>query len=89
MLGTARDKAGAELGEYAEVEARVGQLEAERVFPVDAGAHGVGGLPIAEVFEKLQDRDQSEPPRRQAGLTSGEIEVAEVLVLVKGAELIV
>jgi hypothetical protein len=27
------------------VKARVGQLEPEGILPVDAGAHGVGGLP--------------------------------------------
>jgi hypothetical protein len=30
------------------METRVGQLEAERVLPVDAGTYGIGGLSIAE-----------------------------------------
>ena len=54
VLCPSRDKAGAELGEYAEVKAGVGQLEPERVFPVDPGAHGVGSLAVTEVLEELE-----------------------------------
>jgi hypothetical protein len=50
-LGPAGDQASAELREPAEVKAGVGQLEAEGVLPVDAGAHGVGGLPVTEGLE--------------------------------------
>jgi hypothetical protein len=70
------------------VEAGVGQLEPERVLPVDAGTHGVGGLPIAQVLEELENGDQGQPPRREAGLAPGGVELAEILVLVEGAELV-
>ena len=69
-------QAGAELGQHAEVEAGVGQLEPERVLPVDPGAHGVGGLPVAEVLEELEDRDQGQPPRGQGGLALAGVEPA-------------
>ena len=62
MLRPAGEEVGAELGQDAEMEAGVGQLEAERVFPVDAGAHRIGGLAVAEVLQELQDRDQGKPP---------------------------
>jgi hypothetical protein len=88
VLRPARDEAGAELGENAEVETGVGQLEAEGVFPVDAGAHGVGGLPITEVLQELEHRHKSQPPRGQAGLAPGGVETAEILVLIEGAELV-
>src|SRR3954468_12406366 len=65
-----------------------GQLEPERGLPVDAGAHGVGGLPVAEVLEELEDRDQRQPPRREAGLAANGVELAEIPVLVEGAELV-
>src|SRR5215210_2779599 len=74
--------------EHAEVKARVGELEAEGVFPVDAGAHGVGGLPVTEGLEELEECHKSQPPRSQAGLTAGGVELAEALVLVEGAELV-
>ena len=88
VLGPARDETGAELAEHAEVETGVGQLEPERVFPVDAGAHGIGGLPITEVLQKLEDRYKSQSPRGQAGLAPGGEEAVEILVLVEGAELV-
>jgi hypothetical protein len=87
-LRPSRDEAAAELGEHAEVEAGVGQLEPERVLPVDAGTHGVGGLPVAQVLEELENGDQGQPPRREAGLAPGGVELAEILVLVEGAELV-
>ena len=58
VLGAARNKAGTELGQDAEVKPRVGQLKPKRVLPIDAGAHSVGGLPVAEMLEELEDRDQ-------------------------------
>ncbi len=88
VLRPSRDEAGAELGRRAEVEPRIGQLEPERVLPVDPGAHRIRGLPVAEVLEELEDRDQRQPPRRQAGLTPAGVERGEALVLVEGAELV-
>ncbi len=88
VLRPLSDEAGAELRKHAEVKARVGQLEAERILPVIARAHGIGSLPVARVLQELEHRDQRQPPRRKAGLTPGRVELAEVLVLVKGAELV-
>ena len=70
------------------MKARVGQLEPERVLPVDAGAHGVGSLPITEVLQELEHRHKRQSPRGQAGLAPGGVEAVEVLVLVEGAELV-
>ena len=88
VLRLAGDEAGAELGQHAEVEAGVGQLEPERILPVDPGAHGVGRLPVAEVLEELEDRDQGQPPWGESGLAPAGIEPPEILVLVEGAELV-
>lgn len=88
MLRPACDQAGAELGQHAEVETGVGQLEAEGIFPVNARTHGVGSLTVAEVLEKLKHRHQRQPPRRKAGLPPLGIERAEVLVVVEGPELV-
>jgi putative transposase len=81
-------QAGTELGEDAEAEAGVGQLEAEGVLPIDPGAHGIGRLPVAEVFQELEDRDQRQPPGRESGLAPAGVEAAEVLVAVERAELV-
>ena len=88
VLRPAPNETGTEFGEHAEMEAGIGQLEAERVLPVDAGAYGIGGLPITEVLEELEDRDQGQTPRCQGGLAPGGVEVAEVLVFVERAELV-
>ena len=88
MLRLAGDKAGPELGEHAEVEPGISQLEPQRVLPVDPGPDSVGGLPIAEVLEELEDRDQSQPPRRKGGLPPARVEPSEVLILVEDAKFI-
>jgi hypothetical protein len=48
LLGAADDQTPAELAQHAVVEAGVGQLERERVLPVDARAHRVGRLAVGE-----------------------------------------
>jgi hypothetical protein len=88
MLRLAGDKAGPELGERAEVEPGISQFEPQRILPVDPGAHSVGGLPVAEVLEKLEDRDQSQSPWRKGGLPPGRVEPLEVLILVEDAKFI-
>ena len=88
VLGPTRDEAGAELAEHAEVKAGVGELEPEGIFPVDAGAHGIGGLPITEVLQELEHRHKRQSPRGQAGLAPSGVERAEILVLEEGAELV-
>src|SRR4051794_33732088 len=88
MLRPSGDQTGTELGQHAEVEARIGQFEAERVFPVNAAAHGISSLPVTEVFQELKRRDQSQPPWREAGLASGGIECAKVLILKQSSELV-
>jgi hypothetical protein len=82
------DEARAELGQHAEVEPRVGELKPECILPIDPGTHGIGRLPVAEMLEELEHRDQRQPPRRQARLTSGRVKRGKVLVLVKRAELV-
>lgn len=51
--GLAIDEAGPELGQDAEMKAWVGELEAERVFPVDPRPHGLGCLPVAQLLQEL------------------------------------
>ena len=85
---TAGEQAGAELAEHGGVEPRVGQLEAEQVLPVDAGADGVGGAAVGEVLAELEDGDQGQPPGREGGLASAGIEVGEVGVVEDGAEFV-
>jgi len=57
-LGTRRDEAVAEFAEHRRVEPRVVQLQAEGIFPVDAPAHRIGGLAIAQSLGEREDRRQ-------------------------------
>src|SRR5829696_7768393 len=88
MLRLAGDKAGPKFGEHAEVEPGISQFEPQGVLPVDPGPDSVSGLSIAEVLEELEDRDQSQPPRRKGGLPPARIEPSEVLILVEDAKFI-
>src|SRR4051794_35818696 len=88
MLRPSGDQTGTELAQHAEVEARVRQFEPERVFPVNAAADGISGLPVTEVFQELKRRDQSQPPWREARLAAGGIECAKVFVLKQSPELV-
>src|SRR5215213_3044665 len=88
MLRLVRNKAGAELRQHAEVEARVRQLEPQRIFPVNPPAHRIGGLPVTEMLQELKHRNQRQTPGSQARLTADGIQRAEVRVLVNEGELI-
>jgi hypothetical protein len=58
------DQPGPELRQHAEIEARIGQLQTQAVFPVDTPADRVGGLPIGEVLRELQHGDHRQLPGR-------------------------
>jgi hypothetical protein len=47
------DEAGAELGEDRGIEARIVQLQAEQILPVDAAADGIRRLPVGEALAEL------------------------------------
>jgi hypothetical protein len=75
VLRPSRDEAAAELGEHAEVEAGSVSSSPSAYFQSMRARTGVGGLPVAQVLEELEDRDQGQPPRREAGLAPGGVEL--------------
>src|SRR4051794_25006310 len=88
LLGAALEQPGAELAQDRGVEAGVGQLQPERVLPVDPGAHGFRGPPVGQVLAELQQGGQGQPPRRQPGLAALREEVDEVGVGEDGSQLV-
>jgi hypothetical protein len=86
LLGGPADQTCAELTEYGEAEAGVRQFQAEGVFPVDAGADGIGRLPVGQVLEELKDSDQREPPGGLGGSAATGVEGGEGLVGEDGAQ---
>jgi hypothetical protein len=57
------EQSRAELGEHRGVKARVRQVKAQRVLPVQPCSHRVGGLPIGEALDELQHQHQRQPGR--------------------------
>src|SRR5262249_37963667 len=64
------------------------QFQAEGVFPIDAGADGLGRLPVGQVLDELKDGDQGEPPGGLGGSAAAGVEGGEVLVSEDGAQFV-
>jgi hypothetical protein len=63
LLQVVVDHPGAELGQDAEVEARIVQTQAQGIGPGQLVPRGLGRLPVGEVLGHLKDRDQSQTAR--------------------------
>ena len=64
LAGFMVKQAGAELAQDAVVEARVGQVQGQKVLPVDPRPNRIGRLPVGKALAELHQRDQGQPPRR-------------------------
>src|SRR3954451_13403661 len=81
LLRATSQKTVSKLAKDTKVKARVGQLEAEKVLPVDPGPDRLSGLPITQALAELHQRDQGQAPGRTGWLTLLGIEVGEVAIL--------
>src|SRR5215218_6826786 len=81
LLRAAGQKTVSKLAEHAEVKARVRQLEAEQVLPVDPRPDRLSRLSIAQALPELHQRDQGQAPGWTGWLTLLGIEVGEVAIL--------
>jgi hypothetical protein len=52
------------------VEACVGKLKTERVFPVDTPPNRIGGLAVRKPFRELEHRSKCQPTRGFCRLTA-------------------
>jgi hypothetical protein len=86
VLGFCLEQPVAELRQHAEVKSRICQLQPQRVLPVDARAHCIGRLAIAQVLQELEDGHQGQPPGRQTWLSSTGVERGEVFIAVQLGE---
>src|SRR3954468_3194446 len=80
LLRAAGQKTISKLAEDTKAKARVGQLEAEQVLPVDPRPDRLSGLPITQALAELHQRDQGQAPGRTGWLTLLGIEVGEVAI---------
>src|SRR5215210_2079345 len=62
------DQALAKLAQDGGIEARIGQLQRQGIFPINASAYGGGGLLIGESFCKLHDGHERKLSGRFSGL---------------------
>src|SRR3954468_20160677 len=81
LLRAAGQKTISKLAEDTKVKARVGQLEAEQVLPIDPGPDRLSRLSIAQALAELHQRDQGQPPGWAGRLALLGIEVGEVAIL--------
>src|SRR5215472_1848789 len=82
LFGPALDQACAKFRQNAMVKAGIGQLQAKRVFPSEPITYRISSLAIGQAFQKLEDRDQSQPPWRESGLTMRRKQVSKRLIRV-------
>jgi hypothetical protein len=80
------DEPGAERTQDGMVEARIGEVQAEDVLPINAAADGIRGLAIGETFGTLEDGSQCQARGRLCGLPTRREERRELRVVVEGAE---
>src|SRR6185369_13922243 len=80
LLRAAGQKTVSKLAEHAEVKARVRQLEAEQVLPVNPRPDRLSGLPITQALAELHQRDKGQAPGWTGWLTLLGIEIGEVAV---------
>jgi hypothetical protein len=78
--GLMGDQSAAEFAEHRGIEARIGQLQRERVLPINAPTHRIGGLSVAESFLKLEDCHQRQSPGGCCGLASLGVQVSKQLI---------
>src|SRR4051794_4595209 len=81
LLRAAGQKTISKFAEDTKVKARVGQLEAEQVRPIDPGPDRLSRLSIAQALAELHQRDQGQAPGWAGWLTLLGIEVGEVAIL--------
>src|SRR5215210_525051 len=81
LLRATGQKTVSKLAEDTKVKARVGQLEAEKILPIDPGPDRLSGLPIAQALAELHQRDQGQPPGWTGRLALLGIEVGKVAIL--------
>jgi len=73
-------QSGAELTQQRGIKAGIAQLQSQAILPIDATAHRLGGLSVRESLQKLEDRDQRQPPGRLGGLPDRREQIRKGLI---------
>jgi len=71
------------LAQYRKIEPGILQFQAQQVFPINPTANSIRSLPIRQVFSKLQNGDDCQPPRRFGRLPSLRKQSRKLVVMVE------
>jgi hypothetical protein len=82
----ALNEAGAELAQDRGIKARIGQLEGEGIFPIDASAHSVGGLAVGQAFCELHHQHQRQPCGLFRWLSGMGKQASKLRIVIEGAK---
>jgi hypothetical protein len=86
LLGPSGHQARAKLAQDRAITPRVGQLQVEGVFPVQAPPDGFCRLAVGQALGKLHNRHQGQAPRGEGGLPLSRKERRKVLILIERTE---
>jgi hypothetical protein len=85
--GVMHEEPVAEIVQQSKVKTWVVQVKAQGIFPIHATAHGIGGLPVSEPFDRLHHHDQRQTPEGYFHRTPlGRIEIGKELIVIERAE---
>ena len=68
------------------VKPGVGELQAQQLLPVNPAPHGIGRLPVREIFRELQQRHQRQLPGSLGHLPPLWKQVSKEGIVIKRAE---
>jgi hypothetical protein len=78
----------AKFAQHRSVKAVIVEWQSEQIFSVQAAAHRIGSLRIAQLFGKLQDADQHQLPRRIGGRPGRGREIGAGLIVMQTGQLV-
>ncbi|ACA18375.1 hypothetical protein M446_4012 [Methylobacterium sp. 4-46] len=84
--GLVLQQPAAELAQDAGIEAGIGEVEGQQVFPVNPGSDRLSGLAVAQAFAELQEGDEGQAPGCVRGLAAAGKEVSERSIGEDGAQ---
>jgi hypothetical protein len=67
------------------MKALVGQLQTQRVLPVNTGAHGLRGLAVTQILHALHDADERQLPAMEGRLPFAGVHGSEQRVVTERA----
>jgi hypothetical protein len=84
-FGSMSEQTTAKFGKHREIKAGIGQVQAEDILPVNAGAHGESLLSVCQSLPILHDGNQGKTPRRFGWLPTRGKQISKLFILKHGS----